>query len=211
VFISGARGLFHLTDYWNAVPNFLREHGYDVMVLEPPSRGDRIKAILQALDSIENKCHLIADQSQEAELTEIARHRHPNAATLNLVVNRERFTKTQEQAKHRLSAHDLRPLESAITIFELGPLGPAKPHEALAPLAQVNILNLQKQRASQTKWLNFASKMLLALHNRFAQKREAQIDPWETGAVFTIPDWLNEKRFLDLAISLAERDAQWCD
>jgi hypothetical protein len=187
-FLAGQRSLFHLGRHWHSIPAFLREHGYDVMLIEPPHGRDRTKAILKALDELESPCHVIADSSQESELKALARARHGNVATLTQIENPVRARKSLD-GDQRFSAADLRPLESAIATFEVPPLTSARLDDVA----------------------NRFSALLLRLHNLLSQSRDSLVDPWETGAFFTQPEWANESRFLDLAISLAERDAQWCD
>jgi hypothetical protein len=192
-FLSGEKSLFHLHDHWNAIPGFLKEHGYDVMVIEPPSRGDRPKAVIKALDAHDGKLHLIADLSQEPDLREIARAGSGKIATLTLIKNPSRPEEAQALGK-RPSAEDLKPIDSSILTFETAPAP-----EYLKP----------------PDFASRCSSLLLWAHNLTRPKRHAtkrrQVDPWETGVVQTTPPWFVESRFLDLAISLAERDAQWCD
>jgi hypothetical protein len=55
---------------------------------------------------------------------------------------------------------------------------------------------------------NYASVFLLKAHNLFALFRRARVDALETGQAIS-RSWSVESQFLELAISLAERDAQW--
>jgi hypothetical protein len=189
-FLAGPRSLFHSGEHWNEIPSYLREHGYEVIELQPSARGDRLAEVLAALSSLEGQCHLFADSSEEPLLIAIAQARHPAVASLTLVRNPATQDIGREDSKP-LSADDLRPLTTAVETLELMP-------------------QASRQKAP-ADWLSRVSQSLLAAHNAFSRGRLPRVDAIETGAVLTDPPWQFEARFLDHAISLAERDVQWSD
>ena len=176
-FVSGRRSVFRLFDHWNEVPSYLREHGYEVLLLEPAAK-DGAQSLLAALDDLGGKCHIIADSSSRDALERMASIDHPNVVSLTLICNP---TKTTQPA--RLAPSDLRPLKKAVEIFELRP-------PALA--------------SGVADWL---ALRLLRAHNVLVLGRGQMVDALETAELSSREHWAIEGRFLELAISLAERDA----
>lgn len=189
VFLSGSPSLFRPFDHWNDVPVYLREHGYEVLVVEPyGSDLQRADSILRALEDISsNKCHVIADASQSQELETLARSGHSKIATLTLVRSSQRSEIERRQA--RASVDELRPMTSAIEIFEVEPV------RAKGPRSFARIAGL----------------LLLRIDNAINWGRRPAIDPIEVAEPIDHKTWTLEERFLNLAISLAERDARWSD
>jgi hypothetical protein len=72
VFITGLRSPFYFRNYWNRIPLYLREHGYEVLELDLPWRGGNERCIdlthfLEAAKK-ENLCfHFIFDSSSATE------------------------------------------------------------------------------------------------------------------------------------------------
>lgn len=178
-FIAGRRSVFRLFDHWNEVPLYLREHGYDVLTIEPNPRSVSASA-LKALDELPGPCHIIADSSLSSDLETIARSRHANAASLTRVCNPRRRPRTRRRA---LAIDDLKPLESAIEEFEIPSARPAGFSE------RVNLA-------------------LLWAHNHLIVGSRRAVDPIETAAVESRRPFALEERFLDLAVQLAERDVR---
>lgn len=143
IFLSKPKSLLRPFDAWRDVPLFLREHGYEVLILTPV-RNAAFQSVHAALKDLDSKCHLIAGRSERALLEGIAEARLDNVASLTVV---QRSSETGSQ--NSLHVDDLRPARQAIETFEL---------------------------------------------------RDRPREPWQF-----------EARFLDYAISLAERDAGWCD
>ena len=87
VFVTGYRSLFYFRNYWNQVPSYLCEHGYDVKVLNLPWRnsGQRLKVFADELIKLEAPVHLIGDQSIEIEIKSIAEMDLPNIASVTIV------------------------------------------------------------------------------------------------------------------------------
>jgi hypothetical protein len=187
-FISGPRTLFRLFDHWNDVPVYLREHGYEVMVIEPGKNSRGPDAIMSAIETLPTKCHLIADSSQEDLLTALARSKNQHIASLTMVKNpaRRRASPQRPPAGATASVEDLKPLDAAIEIFEVG----------------------DTLRASATERL--LTGILIRAHNLVLWNRWP-VDPCETADINTGTTWELEEKFLDLAVLLAERDAQWSD
>jgi len=74
VFVSGRSSLFRLFDHWNLIPGFLREHGYEILILEPmPLVGyllDSAASLIAALDDLPEQSHLIATACSRREIEE---------------------------------------------------------------------------------------------------------------------------------------------
>lgn len=186
VFLSGSRSVFKIFDHWNRIPRFLREHGYEVLVLEPPpGLGVDVQAsLIRALDDLPEAAHLIADTSLEEPLEAISRLKHDKIASLTLIRNAE--ATTVRSPGRRLDPSSLRPPAHAIENFELR----------------------SAEKAARTA-SDTAALALLSLHNLFIQARgQSAIDPTETGELSHANDWAIEKPFLKLAVQLAERDLQ---
>lgn len=183
VFLDGSASLFRLFDHWNNIPTFLREHGYEVLVLEPVALSGHstgcAASLIAALDDLPIPAHLIADGASRAELEAIAERRHPRVKTLTLIENpkRDRI----HPLSRRSSADALKPLASAVETFT--------PKSADA-------------RGSLRQW---ARRVLLKLHNVQAILRgRGTVDALEVGEFSE--SWEIETQFLDLAVQLAERD-----
>lgn len=67
LFVSGRRSLFYFSNYWNRVPRFLTEHGYQIFELELPWRNEdqRRLVLREGLEAFEGRVHLIADVSSQ--------------------------------------------------------------------------------------------------------------------------------------------------
>lgn len=184
-FLSGPRTVFRLFDHWNDVPLYLREHGYDVYVIEPSGhhRDERAESVRTALAQLDSSCHLIADGSLEGDLEALAAMKLANVSSFTVVKSRERAESDRE--KRSLSVNDLKPLASAIEVFEV------------SPPASFSI-------AAGSERLKL---VLLGAHNFLIKHRTGLVHPVETAEVsFGQAGFQMEERFLDLAISLAERD-----
>ena len=177
VFLSGPRTVFRLFDHWNSVPIYLREHGYEVYVIEPQGkkRAERTSSVLSAIESL-GRCHLIADGSLEADLEEIASLRPLGLASSTVVKTPDRLRAAARPAV--LSPRDLRP--SLVENFTI-------------------------QGSSVDGWAAKSKLILLMAHNFLIQRRSSFVHPFETAEI-SPSSFVSEARFLDLAISLAERD-----
>ena len=182
VFLAGRRSLFRPFEHWNEIPAYLREHGYDVWVLEPASHS-RVEALIEALDSLSGKCHLIADSSSHRELEELSRAQHAKIVSLTCVRNPSRAALKRNSSP---SVDDLRPLRSAIEFFDL---------ESSFPTLR--------------GWKDKLALACLEIHNRIFLERGRRVDPFETGEVETQNAFAIESSYLDLAVQLAERDLRY--
>ncbi len=184
-FISGPRTLFRLFDHWNDIPLYLREHGYEVFVIEPSGRSqvERAESVRAAVSQLTTHCHLIADGSLESELEKIAQMKLPHVSSLTVVKarHRERFGASRGPT---LSVSDLRPVAMAVEVFEID-----------------NVDFVLSGLGAKGKLL------LLGAHNFLIKRRSQFVHPNETAELSSAqPGFVIESRFLDLAISLAERD-----
>ncbi len=178
VFVSGPRTVFRIFEHWNSVPLYLREHGYEVYVIEPSGtrREQRTASVLSAVQSL-GRCHLIADGSLEEDLENIASLRPLGVASFTVVKtpDRKRYDVARESS---ISARDLKP--SLVDVFMI-------------------------QGSAGGGWMNTTRLVLLMAHNFLIQRRSQFVHPFETAEV-SIGSFGSEARFLDLAIRLAERD-----
>lgn len=77
VFVSGRRSLFYFGRYWNFLPEFLRDHGYEVKDLTLPwrNRQGRQAALQEFLTHYPGQSfHWIGDATCAAELDYLCRH-----------------------------------------------------------------------------------------------------------------------------------------
>jgi hypothetical protein len=187
-FVSGRKSVFRFFDHWNEIPSYLREHGYEVLLLEPNAKSET-QSLLAALDDLGGKCHIVADSSSRAVLERMAVAKHANVISLTLVSNQAfsapalEFGNADARRARKLAPEDLRPLPSAVEIFEI----------QTTPLET----GLTEQMAL----------LLLKAHNFLVLGRGRFIDALEIAEVTSRAPWALEGRFLELAISLAERDA----
>ena len=150
IFIAKQQTLFRVFEDWDDIPKYLREHGYEVMILSPVP-GFEVPSVVAAIDGLKSKCHLIAGGIHEKILHQIANAKNPHVASLTYVERNRKASKVERS--NSISIHDLRPSVYAVETFEV-----------------------------------------VGSHHR------DQAKPWAL-----------EDKFLDYAISLAERDAEWCD
>lgn len=168
VFLTGRRSIFYFRNYWNQIPNFLAEHGYEVEILELPWKNDALRSVSAQvlLSRRERPCHLIADSSQMFELETIAALKLPQVMST---------TVTSQSRSKTLTTADLRPRFSVQILV----------------LPQVKQLSLKG--------------IFLSAHNLVFGK---STDASEVGANSPAGTFLVERKYLEHAISLAERDAR---
>ncbi len=182
-FLGGPRSVFRFFDHWNDVPRFLREHGYEVYLIEPSGRSDeeRRDSVCAALESMKTQCHLVADGSLELEMKTLANLRLSKVATFTVVISshRERYPALATEP----TIGDLKPLAKVVDIFKVPP--------------------------PETVISTFSTRfklILLGAHNTLIKRRTIFVHPFETAEIMSKTGFKSEERFLDLAISLAERD-----
>lgn len=182
-FLSGPRTVFRFFDHWNDIPLFLREHGYEVYVIEPSGRSDdeRRESVCSALESMKTRCHLVADGSLERFIQTLANLRLSKVASFTVV-----RTSHRDRYLHRateLTIDDLKPLAKVVEIFEVPPV--------VEPVSTVS---------------GRFKLVLLGAHNFLIKGRTFFVHPFETAEIASPENFKSEERFLNLAISLAERD-----
>jgi hypothetical protein len=189
-FISPERGLFHRTSHWHEIPQFLREHGYDIFEIElPPIKHNQLSATLASLNDFSIACHLIADSSQEELLTQLANSKCAHLCSLTMVRNRDSSIQLNHHSTKNLTAMDLKPFNLPITNFVV-------------------------EAQNSMDWISRLSTYFICVHNLVSRRHLPPIDPVETGAIIANSHqqpWKIETRFLELAISLAEFDLQCSD
>lgn len=181
VFVTGRRSIFYFLNYWNQVPAFLAEHGYEVEVVALPWRNSvrRLDALKATLVARKRPCHLIGDSSIEHELGTARDWGLLNLKSVTIVESEDRTV------RGRVSVSDLRPRLDGCRSLVL-PKAATKPGPA--PLSA---------------WLQ---ALLLSLHNVLAA--ETNVVSAEVGLSLSGQTWIVERKFLGLAISLAEDDAR---
>lgn len=121
-FVANPKSLFKFFDRLSDdVPAYLREHGYEVLVLEIPGRAtDPARALIAALDSMSTRCHLIADSMHGSTFEMIANHKHPMVASLTLVSEPAQTRQPRlGRENHRPRLEDFKPLACAVETFEI--------------------------------------------------------------------------------------------
>lgn len=85
VFVTGRRSLLYFLNYWNEIPGFLREHGYDVRVCSLPWRGtsSRYEFLSRFLESAPHPVHLIADSTSRTEVEKLMLTKRGQLASFN--------------------------------------------------------------------------------------------------------------------------------
>lgn len=85
VFVTGRRSLLYFLNYWNEIPGFLREHGYEVRVCSLPWRdsANRFQTLSRFLDSANRPVHLIADSTSRAEVEKLLLTKRARLASFN--------------------------------------------------------------------------------------------------------------------------------
>ncbi len=87
VFVTGPRSIFYFKKYWNAYPEILTEHGYEVFTLHlpwsGPARGTFLQNFLDEQNGLQKKFHFILDEITQKELSKYFEH-SPVATSLTL-------------------------------------------------------------------------------------------------------------------------------
>lgn len=72
VFLTGPRSIFYFRKYWNAYPEVLAEHGYEVFTLHLPWQGParlrKMNDFLRIQANLNKKYHLVCDDFTATEL-----------------------------------------------------------------------------------------------------------------------------------------------
>lgn len=114
--MNGPQSLFYFGRYWNAIPQALREHGYETYVWQSKNRDSlkRLKEFehfLQMAQQQRKQFHLIADASNLSLLESLARTPDLPLVSLNLV-----HSKSQRVER---TSQDLKPADIAIVEWPL--------------------------------------------------------------------------------------------
>lgn len=108
VFIEGRKSIFYFLSYWNTLPDFLAQHGYDVIEYDLHWRNDkkRTKQLRDFLDEADThnvqsspaeaiKYHLVIDRSSLREVQNLfEKESFSSVASCTLVTNRSSFFTT---------------------------------------------------------------------------------------------------------------------
>ena len=181
VFVTGRRSAFYFVNYWNQIPAYLAEHGYEVEVIDLPwHRSERrLDGLKAALVARHRPCHLIGDSSIEDELRQAGDWGLLNVKSVTMIECDDR------SVRGRVSVADLKPRVDGVRTLGL-------PREANrfgpAPLSA---------------WMQ---ALLLGFHNLMTTSPSI-VGP-EVGLTLSGKSWLVEQKFLEHAISLAEDDAR---
>ncbi|HEY8269629.1 MAG TPA: hypothetical protein VIG33_01970 [Pseudobdellovibrionaceae bacterium] len=95
VFINGPCSIFYFRKYWNAYPEILTEHGYEVFSLHLPWRGParftKMQKFLNQQEINSNKYHFICDEFSSAELEGLFKYSR-SVASLTILKNKEELS-----------------------------------------------------------------------------------------------------------------------
>lgn len=149
VFVTGPRSIFYFKKYWNAYPEILTEHGYEVFTLHLPWSGSQRGAVLQKFireqEILKKKYHFICDEITSAEL-------HPHFEQSGAVASLTQFKSTSpndRQSKNLLlnigyTLHTLRFIHQRLpTSDDLGvhfPIGASPLLKRMQVLAEQDFL-----------------------------------------------------------------------
>lgn len=89
VFVTGWRSPFYFLKYWNNIPHYLREHGYEVIELELPWRNSLLRAkelstFLEASQRAELKFHFVFDAAGKDEAQKLKEWGHPAVQSITV-------------------------------------------------------------------------------------------------------------------------------
>jgi len=97
VFITGPRSIFYFRKYWNAYPEILAEHGYEVFTLALPWRGQERSQCLQMYLEKQAarglKYHFICDRYTSEELRNLF-EKSSSVASLTILEDQQEVTET---------------------------------------------------------------------------------------------------------------------
>lgn len=90
VFLTGKRSLFYFLNYWNSLPQRLRDHGYEVLEWNLPWRSrrqiqKRLRELIREFENSGRHFHIIADATMEEHLLYLAEQKIFHIQSLNLV------------------------------------------------------------------------------------------------------------------------------
>jgi len=73
LFLSGKRSIFYHGNYWNSLPDYLAQHGYEVFNCElkyrdHKKRTEEIRQVFESLDNQNNKLHVVVDSTSIQEV-----------------------------------------------------------------------------------------------------------------------------------------------
>lgn len=122
LFVSGRKSLFYFQNYWNTVPSYLAQHGYEVFNLELPwrSRNKRIEALQgffnehRSGDFCVSKFHLQIDLSTSEELVTLL-----SKADFEAIASITLYCHVSEDARLAKLMNTLRGLKRPIEIIYL--------------------------------------------------------------------------------------------
>lgn len=105
VFLTGPRSIFYFRKYWNAYPEILAEHGYEVFTLPLPWRGEerlsRTKEYLSKQATQQRQYHFICDPYTAHELRELF-ETSPAVASLTVLEDQHETPITKHPRKSLL-------------------------------------------------------------------------------------------------------------
>lgn len=182
VFLSGYRSLFYFYKYWNWVPYFLSEHGYEVIVLNLPWRGvqarrRRLKHFLQVISKEKLPIHVVGDKTCLKELYWLVKANSPFVKSCWLLEEMD------ANAPKSIQVDDLRPKDDGL-------------HRVFFPQAPT------RPGLQSRIW-----GLILRMHNLF-NTHEGRLEPQPVGHPALCDTDTVKYYYLDFAISLAENDVR---
>jgi hypothetical protein len=91
VFISGLRSPFYFQHYWNRIPMYLREHGYEILEYDLPwrdtnARREQLLIFLELAQNQNLSFHFIFDASSAPEAQWLRELKHPAVKSVTVVL-----------------------------------------------------------------------------------------------------------------------------
>lgn len=86
IFIPGKKSFFYFKEYYNTLPGFLAEHGYEVYKANLPWKNtkQRQEVLNKLLSKQNNQIHIFLSTEAWMELSTVI-HKHPKVLSINLI------------------------------------------------------------------------------------------------------------------------------
>lgn len=209
LFIGGQSSLFRLFNDWNDIPDFLREHGYEVFTFRMPSQNlaKRQKALDTYICQAPSKLHIIASSTLLFELENMKLDCEGKIASIHVINGNTKRNLPRTKTK----VEDLRPRSQRqnanerpeIIVHQLSTSSPTI--EDLDDSNATRSFNGHFAHLSPpSAILRWFSRWLLSLHNLI--RVSDRVEPVEKGEPIHSETWQVKARYLELAQKLAEQD-----
>lgn len=138
VFINGTQSLFYFLNYWNWIPTFLKEHGYEVYYLRLPwrkieSRKVTLHTYLKNLKNNHQQIHLFLDTSSENDFKDLLGQHREAIKSLTVLE-----TSSKKKGSQKINSIDLNPAFHSFPVYRYS-VAKANKHSLRSRLSQILI------------------------------------------------------------------------